>query len=273
MKPLFLFFLALFILASCEKDPTDKNAPEIPPVETMFMDFGEMANMNKSAEFVKTNWIYSATTVTAWNSITWSALAIPVAAFKSAVNQKPEVIDNVTWTWQWQYTVEGFNNEYTARLVGTLETANTVKWEMYISKSGDSPFEDFLWFEGTSETNVKSGQWILYHSPEYPEKVIEVDWIKEGQEVGEITYSYVRKLNDLRVEDKFYGSTLTFGLQESVFDAYMHLHAYDFESEQFEDTEIEWSRSDYSGRIKAEQFFQDTDWHCWDAEGNNADCS
>lgn len=274
MKPFLFMLISLLIFTACEKDPDEKKAPEIPPVETFYIDFGEMANTNKSAESGKTNWIYSATTIGAWNIITWSKLAIPVAAFKSAINQTPEVIDDVTWTWQWTYTIEGFNNEYTARLIGKLETASGVKWQMYVSKNGeDNSFEDFLWFEGTSDTDGKSGNWIVYHSPGYNERIILIDWTKESEEIGEITYSYVRKLNDLRLPDEFNGSTLTYGLQDSELDAYVHFHTYNAQKDAFVDTEIEWNRSDYSGHIKAEHFFNDTDWHCWDADGNDVDCN
>lgn len=273
MKPLIYFLLLLVIFASCEKSPADKKAPEIPPVETLFINLSQMEDVNKSAEVAKTNWTYSATTVTVWNITVWSVFTVPAAAFKSAFNSQPQVINDVTWTWQWEYTVEGFNSEYTARLVGTLETASSIKWEMYISKSGDNAFEEFLWFEGTSDTDGKNGQWTLYHSPDSPAKMVQVDWTIEGDEVGQVKYTYVRKLNDLGVDDKFYGSTLTYGLQDSVFDAYLHIHAYNFQAKDFKDTEIEWNRSDYSGHIKDEYFYGDTDWHCWDADQNDTVCN
>lgn len=273
MKPLSFLLLILILFAGCEKKPAEKEAPEIPPVETMFIDFGELTNIDKSVDPDKTHWVLSATTVSAWNLVTWSALAVPVAALKAAVSQQPEVINDVTWTWQWKYSVEVMGSEYTARLVGQLETASKMKWEMYISKSGENPFEDFLWFEGTSETSGNSGTWTLYHSPEYPDKVLEVEWKKEGDQVGEITYSYVRKLNNLKMPDKFNGSTLTFGLKEGNYDAYLHLHLYDLQTASFNDTDIEWNRSDYSGRIKAEHYFNDTQWHCWNQYGINVDCT
>ena len=77
-------------------------------------------------------------------------------------------------------------------LLGTLE-ADQVKWEMYITKTGIEPFDEFLWFEGTSKIDGKSGQWILYHSAAFPEKTVQIDWKKEAEEVGEIKYTYVRE--------------------------------------------------------------------------------
>jgi len=272
MKPLLFGLILLLIFTACEKDQGNKKAPEIPPLETMFNDFGEMTNITKSLETGKTNWVYSATTLTVWNAIVWSRLALPVAAFKSATSYQPEVINDVTWTWQWKYPIAN-NDEYTARLTGTLQTASTIKWEMYISKTGDGAFDDFLWFEGTSATDGKDGQWILYCGPGYPEKLLQVDWKIEVEEIAEITYTYQRKLNDSRTSDKFYGSTMTYGLQESGFDVFASISAYDFQTEQTGNTEMEWNRNDYSGHVKAELFFGDEEWHCWDNYGNDVDCS
>jgi hypothetical protein len=271
MKHIFpLAFLAL-VLFGCNEEETQFNeAPAIPPVETMVIDFGSMANNTKSATFERTNWIYSATTVGAWNVIIGTTFAVPVAAFRAAINSQHTVIDNVTW--QWEYEVEGFTSQYLARLVGKLQS-DEIKWEMYITKKGINGFDEFLWFEGTSKTDGKSGRWELYHSNVFPEKTILIDWKRENETVGEIMYTYVREKNDQREKDNFNGSTLTYGLQEGEFDIYVYVHAWDTQINQFNDTFIEWSRSAYNGHVKSENFFNDNNWHCWDSQGNDVVCN
>ncbi len=177
MKNFILILFALLLLFSCKKEETTATAPQLPPAETMVIDFGQLGNAEKSAGFAKTNWMFSATTVGAWNVIIGTTFIIPVAAFKSAFNYQPVQIDGLSW--QWQYAVDGFTSQYTARLVGTLE-ADQVKWEMYITKIGIEPFDEFLWFEGTSKTDGTSGQWILNHSAAFPEKTVQIDWKKEA---------------------------------------------------------------------------------------------
>ena len=262
-------FLALLLFA-CEKESTFEAAPTIPPVETMIIDFGKMADATKSAEIAKTNWVYSATTVGTWSIILGTTFAVPVAAFRSAVNTVPTVIDNTTW--QWQYEVEGFTSQYLARLVGKLQS-NEIKWEMYISKKGIDSFDEFLWFEGTSKIDGNSGQWILYHSAAFPEKTVQIDWKKEGELVGEIMYTYIREKNDQRQTDKFNGSTLTYGLQNNEFDIYVNVHTWNYTSNSFNDTFIEWNHTAYNGHVKAEHFFNDINWHCWDSQGNDIICN
>jgi hypothetical protein len=178
-------------------------------------------------------------------------------------------MDNLTW--QWQYSVEGFTSQYTARLVGKVLT-NGVQWEMYISKKGIQPFDEFLWFEGISSTDGNSGQWILYHSAAFPERTIQIDWEKKEEKVGEIKYTYVRQNNDQGQKDNFNGSTLTYGLQNKEFDIYVNIHAYNEQDKKFNDSFIEWSSKIYTGHVKAVNFFNDNNWHCWDSEGNDTTC-
>jgi hypothetical protein len=269
MKKFLAFtFLALFFL-SCEKEDTTEVAPSIPPVETMLVDFGKLADATKSATFEKTNWLYSALTVGSWSAILGTTFAVPVAAFGTALKNEPTYLNNLTW--QWQYSVEGFTSQYSARLIGKILKSG-IQWEMYITKTGIQPFDEFLWFEGISSIEGNIGQWVLYHSAAFPEKTIQIDWKKEAEKVGEIKYTYVREKNDQGEQDKFKGSTLSYGLQNKEFDIFVNVHAYSAQELKFIDTAIEWSSTTYNGHVKAEGFFNDTNWHCWDSQGNDVVC-
>ncbi|MBK6281861.1 MAG: hypothetical protein IPF54_03595 [Draconibacterium sp.] len=269
MKQILPFIILMMFFFSCEKENSTEVAPELPPVETMIVDFGKIADITKSADIAKTNWLYSATTVGWWSIITGTTFAIPVAAFRSAIEVEPTYIDNLTW--EWNYSVDGFTSQYSARLVGKL-LSKEVKWEMYISKTGIQPFDEFLWFEGTSNIDGNSGQWILYHSSAFPEKTIQIDWKKETEKVGEIKYTYIREKNDQRQTDSFNGSTLTYGLQKMELDIFVNIHAYNAEDKKFNDSFIEWNSTNYFGHVKAENFFNDSNWHCWDSQGNDILC-
>jgi hypothetical protein len=269
MKKLVIVLLLFSIVVSCEKDDSEGIAPELPPVETMAIDFTKFGSANKSTSQLRSNWLYAAKTVGVWNVIIGTTFAVPVAAFKLAINHQPEKLNNLTW--QWQYTVDGFTSQYSARLTGKLETAH-VKWEMYVAKEGVDSFEEFLWFEGTSNTDGKSGQWILHHSSAFPEETIQIDWKKEDVVVGEIMYTYIRELNNQRQADEFKGSTLTYGLQDAPFDIYVNVHAFNSQSQTFNDSYIEWNKTSYAGHVKAEHYFNNTSWYCWDTQGYDTDC-
>lgn len=270
MKQILAITFIALLFFSCKKEDSTEVAPTIPPVETMIIDFGKMADNTKSAAFAKTNWLYSATTVGAWSFIIGTTFAIPVEAFRSAIKAEPTYMDNLTW--EWKYSVDGFGSQYSARLVGKL-LASGVQWEMYITKTGAQPFAEFLWFEGISSTEGNMGQWVLYHSAPFPEKTIQIDWKKTGDKVGEIKYTYVRKKNDQGQTDKFNGSTIAYGLQNKDLDVFVNVHAFSDQENKFNDSSIEWSSKTYNGHVKAENYFKDTNWHCWDSEGNDINCN
>ena len=274
IKLLLSAILLLLAIAGCKDDENQDQAPVLPPYESMVIDFGELANETKSASIVNSevthvNWTYSAVSVGLWNVIIGTTFAVPVAAFKNAINHTPQRIDDSSW--QWTYTVDGFTSQYTARLVGILQSGQ-VKWEMYVTKTGINAFDEFMWFEGTSQLDGMSGQWILYHSPTFPEEVVQIDWEKSGEEIGQVKYTYVRELNDNREPANFKNSYLIYGLQDETFDAFVTIHAFNEQSASFADSQIEWSRSDYSGRVMAEHFFSDSEWHCWDSSGADTIC-
>lgn len=266
MKHFIAIIISALLLFSCGKDDNtggiNGTAPILPPIETMIIDFGEMTKTTKSTHTPESSWYYSAFSVVKWNMIIGTTSAVPVACFKAAANQTPTQINDITW--QWEYSINFENSTYNARLQGIF-ISEQIQWKMYIN--------DFLWFEGTSAIGRRSGEWTFYHSPEFPERMIEIDWESNGEQVGEITYSYVRELNDERENNLFNGSTLTYGLQKMTFDAYVNIHAYDPDSDDFTDTSIEWSRTNYSGRIMAEHVFADNEWHCWDQQQDNSDCN
>ena len=256
------------LIFSCEKKETTTTPPDIPPVESMKIDFGQLAEI-KSVDISTTNWSLAAGTVGFWSSIIGTTLVVPVSAFVASFDHQPTQIDNKTW--QWQYDVTRFTSTYTARLVAKLQT-DQVKWEMYISKIGINSFDEFLWFEGTSALDGNSGQWILYYSADFQDKLLQIDWQKDGENVGQVKYTYVREQNNQNAPDMYFGSTLTYGLQNKELDAYVNVHVYSPVKTDFTDINIEWSTTNFNGHIKSDLYYNDTDWHCWDISGNDIDC-
>ena len=268
---LFAFAILFPVFTGCDEDDTEK-APVLPPYESMVIDFSSFSGDAKSISDIKTttNFFLAATTVYFWNATLVSVLSVPVAAFYSSFNHTPVYLGNKKW--QWTYAVNGFAGEYTARLTGEVQS-DDIKWEMYISKTGIGAFAEFKWFEGTSSADRNTGQWTLYHSYQYQEEVLVIDWLRISGELSQITYTYVRELNNDRVTDDFNGSFLTYGLQEGNYNAYYHTHAYVNSISEFADTYIEWNTTEYYGHIKASYIYQDDIWHCWDNLGNDIDCT
>lgn len=270
-----VLFLAVVLLNSCEKK--DEKPPELPPYNSMAIDFSKLSNDTKSTDGInltdasKLNFALSAITVSYWNFILGVTLAVPVASFYKSFDTEPTYLGNKKW--QWGYTVTTIGGNYNARLIGTIGQSD-VTWEMYISKSGIGGFEEFLWFEGTSNLDGKSGQWILNESPLEKQAVLQIDWTRTSDVVGNVKYTYIRESDNGIVEQLSNGSYLNYGLAEGDYNAFytIHYNTRDKEANPFMNVNIEWSTTVYNGRIKAEHYYSNTDWHCWDSLGSDAVC-
>lgn len=271
-----LVAMVIVTLNSCSNSDDVGTAPVLPPLSSMVINFNDFNNApSRSANEKSTtqsdinHWEYASVVVGIWNTALYTTVAIPVASFRTAFSHEAEYVGGTKW--QWSYTVDGFTSQYTARLTGEL-AGSQVQWEMYITKSGIDSFDEFLWFSGVSQTDGKSGYWLLNHSAAFPEDMLRIDWTVEGEEIGNIKYTYVRELNNERNTDQFKDSYIIYGLQDAELDAFYDVHAYDFINKAFVDTNIEWNRTNYNGRVMSLNYFQDSEWHCWDTVGDNIIC-
>jgi hypothetical protein len=281
MKKISSLLLAATLLSGlflgCEKKET---APVLPPVGTMTIDFSNFVSSAKSefapdvikGEMVvdKSNWTLAATTAGVWNLILAVNLVIPVASFSATVNKTPVYLENRKWEWSNSFNVIGAT--YKSRLTGEIRS-NDVKWEMYVSKEGVGAFAELLWYQGTSNLDGKSGQWILNHSQQFPEPMLQIDWTLSGTEIGGIKYTYIRDKKDDRSTDLFKTSYIEYGLKSATLNAFYNIHQNTGVLNVFNDTFIEWSTTGHNGHIKANYYYQDLLWHCWNAAGENVVCN
>ncbi len=273
-----LTLLSGFVLVNCTKDEDEGDAPALPPVEslaldlTVFTDNGE-SGLKKGAAEIESSWNFGIAylTVAVWNTLLFKTLAIPVVAFEySFTNMPTRINDN---TWEWAYTLGDDYTNYSAKLTAEVRS-NDIKWEMRISHTGIASFEDFLWFEGISAKDVSEGTWTLYHSLNFQEEVLTIDWEATGEEINNVVYTYVRELNNDREPEPFNGSELEYGIDEAMDNYYYNIDYYDAFASKFVLVNIEMNRSDYSGRIKSTNWAGgNTDWHCWDADFMDVDCN
>ncbi len=269
-----LCLIGLFMFASCTDTSDSVTAPNLPPQNTMEMDFSNFKTTSKVDVKSKTaadisNWLYASTNVSVWKTIIFTTLAVPVAAYKQVMKTEPAYIgDN---TYEWTYTLEGFNGDYTAKLTGQLMNTE-MHWKMYITYNGSKSFNEFLWFTGVSNVDGTEGYWELNHNVLNPVKILRIDYKLENEEITAMKYTYVRELDFNGNQDNFNGSYIDYKIQDGDLDAAYHIHAYDHISQMFNDIDIEWNRANHNGRVKAPHFFNDDVWHCWNADKENVSC-
>ncbi|MBN2665430.1 MAG: hypothetical protein JXR67_02880 [Bacteroidales bacterium] len=255
--------------SSCKKDKGDP--PVLPPAGSMAIDFNNFDQAGKGDYAVpipkstpNSNWELASGAAMLWNVIIYTTLAVPVHAFQLAANEDPIYIGDNTWQWSASTTV--MNVTYNARLTGQSTPSNNV-WKMYISKTGTGGYTDFLWFEGTSKTDGMSGQWKLYESQSNPVEIAKIDWTAEGGKATTVKYTFTKSGNT------FAGSNIEYGTTQNTLNAYYSIYYYNNSAEEFFEMDVEWSTTGKNGRISCPKFFGDSDWHCWDSNYLNAECS
>jgi hypothetical protein len=262
------FLLTGALMTSCKKDPGEP--PAVPLSETMAVDFSNFESGKKGEISISvpkgtqnSNWEFAAGVAMIWKSIIYTTLGIPVASFELAASQDPAYIENQTW--EWKYTAVVLGKTYNARLTGQIAATNVV-WKMYITLDGTNGYTNFLWFEGTSEFDGNSGQWILYQSPQNPDSILKIDWTRNGENIGTVKCTYIK------TGDQFKDSYIEYGLTSNTLNAYYTIHYYSSAYQQFYDLNVEWSTSQYNGRVKCPGYFGNSDWYCWDSNFLNVTC-
>lgn len=260
--------LLLTQFTACKKDKGEP--PVLPPSKSMTVDFSNFESGKKGDESIsipkgtqKSNWEFAASAALLWDAIIYTTLAVPVYSFQMAIGQKAVYIDDKTWQWSVDATVN--NKTYTARLTGQITESNVV-WKMYITLAGTGGFTDFLWFEGTSELGGTAGHWKLYESPLNQVEIVTIDWTLSGTNIGSVKYTFTKAGNP------FASSSIEYGLTTNTLNAYYTIYYYNSSYQQFFDMNVEWSTTLHNGRVKCLKFFGTSDWYCWDGNHLNVTC-
>ncbi len=258
--------LSVCVFITCKKDKG--NAPALPPSATMFIDFSNFTSLKKSslaAPRVKgtesSAWQFAATIAGIWNSLISSNAAIPLTAFDSAAKYNAVYVSKNFWQWSYEFTFDGV--VYKSVIDGEAST-NSILWKMYLTNNSTGGYSDFLWLEGTSRADGTQGQWIFYQSPQSPVKIFQTDWIKSGDLVTEVKYTYL-------IDDPNKDSYIDFNIiTNSNLNASYNIH---FSDGTYSDSDIEWNTVTRNGRLKCLDYLQDENWYCWDNNKINMICA
>lgn len=260
-----LLLAAGVFLLSCDKDESTNpaDAPELPPVSTLVMDFSDFQHAGAAMAPVfpstRENWGWAALNVAVWNTILTVTLAVPVASFVEAFNHTPQPQSDGSWLWTYSFTAAGAL--HTARLYGRVDLGGTY-WDMYISKSGE--YTDFHWYSGESNLALTQGTWSLNHSPQTPTPFIDILWHRNPADTtGDLTYTNVIPGH----ADN--GGYISYGITTGVpYDAFYAI----FSPSQANTVDIEWNRETVDGRVRDPRHFGDPNWHCWNSDLQDIVC-
>lgn len=259
-QTVFISLLISLLVFSCKKKEVEPS-PEIPPESTMTIDFSDFDKADKGKTTADTsNWLSAALPITFWNIALTVTYVVPVSAHKAAISKGATFVESGKWLWTFDHKV-GFDT-YNAQLTA-VRVNGGVNWEMRLSKAGG--FQNHLWYSGFSADNLESGYWKLYKSPvEGANEAILINWTRNADgSVAEVKHEVIAK------NDPGEGNSITYGVNmETPYNAYYDV----FAKNKNLLIEIDWSKADKSGRIKNEEYFNDSDWNCWNSDLENTIC-
>ena len=270
ISPIILF--SAIMLTGCKKDKGDP--PDLPPAESFAMDFSNFEAGKKGADeaflpkgIEDSHWEFVAVVSGYFRALLVTTLAVPVAAFDMAIDQKPKYLEENTW--QWSYSITILNITYKARLTGEIRTTD-VQWKMYVTREGTGGYPEFLWFDGTSKLDGTGGVWNLKHSQKYQDPLLKIEWTKSGGTIVYVKYTYVRTKKDDGTNDAFNGSFIEYGKTTGVYDSYYNISY--FNGLVFAPMNVEWNSTSHIGRVSCPAFYGNNNWYCWDGTLANGNC-
>jgi hypothetical protein len=256
---LLVLVIPLLTIAGCGNA---SGAPTIPPEETFvisFQDFGT-SGLIRFDIGDQSNWNYAALAVGIWSTVIRVGLAVPVAAFQASFHNIP--LHEPDGSWLWSYSLNIGGSIYTAKLHAQFITEG-VHWAMNITKEGE--YEDFPWYYGECDLPATEGFWILEKSPTEPTDLIRIDWSRDIS-AGTYAVRYTNIVPDGPENGGYIDTQYTKGVPyDHIWDLY--------NKGQDNHTYIEWSGTTEEGRVKDSKHFGDEDWHCWDGDHKNVECS
>lgn len=248
--------------SSCDKENKDEK-PDLPPVESLVMDFSDFDTnpaQNKGIVTTYDNFVYSFLTVSFWSSISGGSIALPVAAYSYMLDKEGEYTGDNTWQWEYQFTYE--QSSITATLTAERIDNEQFSMEMVI-KGPNTPESGFKWFDGVVRYDHTAASWNVYvYEDGSSVKLLEVSWTKDYEaETSSLTYTYVYPGQNET------GSYITLGKDPSL--DYNAWYTISLSSGM---VEIQWDSETKAGRVKSENHFEDTNWHCWNGELQDITC-
>ncbi len=261
-KPNFNFILGMAAMVSlmisfsaCDNEPIDER-PDLPPIESMMMDFSDFEGQPggaKASEITYGNFTHSYFSVLYWNVISTVTMTLPVAAYGHALQQEAEYVGDQTWEWSFDFKYDGV--DYSAVLTGARISNEKFSAEMKIGLAL-MPGQGIKWFDGEIRYDHTHAIWNLYK--EGTVKVLEAEWHKNFEtEAGDLKYTYMEP------EQEETGSFIMFKhVPQEVYDASYTI------SLAAGTTEIEWNITSKEGHVKDQVKFGDTNWHCWNSHAS-----
>lgn len=153
-------------------------APELPPLESMSINFDELETQSKivasQTATADSSFLVALVNVSLMKQLYESSLELPQAILEDAKDVDPEFVGEATWQWTYTSTSEQ-GIPFSVRLTATLES-QWISWNFYVSVAfQQTDWDDVLLFSGTTSYDGSEGTWSLYN-PVSEEVIYSMEW-------------------------------------------------------------------------------------------------
>lgn len=245
----------LFLFSCSNKEKSEP--PQIPSSSTMKVDVSEMESVShkSAAKLAESNFNTALIAAGVAKVILEANLAIPRALISVAQDQTAEAINDSEFEWSYSSAAGGQN--YSVRLVATVESSQEVNWNFFVSSSA-AGIEDQLFFSGTSNFDGTMGTWTYYDLQSGIE-TSHVSW-----EVGDNTTSVELEVRSDRNNNR--GDTISYNYDGTLKTVVF----YDASDDQT--STISYNTETLAGFIISANFNGGAK-SCWDENLNNTTCT
>ena len=261
-----VLILGVFLISSCKDSASTVNndePPQLPPVESMEMDFSTYENNQGSGNSVAsqkgTNFAQAAVRAFIMKTVVDVNLFIPRLLLEAASNNEAEFNEEGGWTWTYSKMADG--ETYEVRLLATRTSDNEVSWQLFVTNSALN-IDDKLFFSGTSSNDGTNGSWTYFNlqNSEQEEAVSEIEWNVENEEDISLRLEVVSDRNNNM------GDFIEYSFDGTIKNAVY------FNADEDETTELQWNVETNAGFIIAPNY-NNGEQACWDENFANISCS
>ncbi len=246
--------VVFFAFSSCK--PKEKTAPEVPPEKSISIDFSYFIDPPDSTG----NYAHAFQTNFYWENLLTDSLTLYKNMLNTISGKKLDFQDKNTWlaTGLLNSGVDKYDISYFE-----IVHPDSVETKMFFTL--DSTYTDLLLFDGYFFPDSTVG----YRQINKPDtgntslKFLKIDWNIVSETKKEIKFTNILTDNSKNGSFVFYKDSV-----DSQYNIYFDF----FDKTTDNHTLVEYNKTNNYGRIKDEQFYGDTIWHCWDNNRADIDC-
>lgn len=258
MKNLFqiLFFSSILFFGFFTCKPPEKVAPPFPPEKDLTLDFSYFIN----PPYETGNYAFAFQTSRSWADLFNDSVSLYKNMLNTISDNELKFQDNHTWLISDIYY--SGDNQYDINYFEIINI-DTIDTKLFFTL--DSSYTNLLLFDGYFLPDSTNG-FRQINKPDTGNtsvKFLKIDWNIISESKKEV------KFTNLLVDDKNGNSVLYKDSTDNQYDVYLDF----FDKASENHTFIEYSKTNFSGRIKDLKFYGDENWYCWDTNRENTDCS